>query len=228
MCMRHDITELSPKNIEEAKEIQHILRERVRIEPLMKSPALVAGVDAAFFDDEVAAAASLFAYPEMRHLQDSLYRGKATFPYVPGFLSFREGPACLEALDRLEAVPDVILIDGQGIAHPRGAGMASHLGVIMNAPTIGCAKSRLIGEFEQPGRARGDWSYLYREKGAGIPVGAVVRTRTDVRPVFVSPGHLIDIVSSVGIVLGCASGYRIPEPLRRADRLSRQITSVQR
>ncbi len=211
-------------SIAEAKEIQNLLRKRVRIEPLRKRPALVAGVDAAFLDKEVFAAASLFTYPDMRHLKDSFYQGEAAFPYIPGLLSFREGAACLGALEGLDATPDVVLIDGQGIAHPRGAGIASHIGVIMNVPAIGCAKSRLIGEFEEPGRSKGEWSYLYPE-GGGRAIGAVVRTRAGVRPVFVSPGHMIDIVSAVGIVLGCVLGYRVPEPLRRADRLSRRMAA---
>jgi deoxyribonuclease V len=222
MVTRHDIACRIPKDISEALAIQSFIRRRIRIIPLKAKPALVAGVDAAFFDGEVAAVASLFTYPEMRHVRDSAYRGQASFPYIPGFFFFREGPAVLQAVRQLKVAPDVILIDGQGIAHPRGAGIASHLGVLLDVPAIGCAKSRLFGEFDEPGRTKGDWSYLYRP-GDLSRIGAVVRTRTGVKPVFVSPGHLIDIGSAVDIVLGCISLYRIPEPLRRAHCLSRRM-----
>jgi deoxyribonuclease V len=221
MVTRRDIFWHIPKDISEAVAIQNSIGSRIRIIPLKAKPALVAGVDAAFFNGEVTAVASLFTYPEMQHVRDSVYRGKTTFPYIPGFFFFREGPAALGALRRLKITPDVILVDGQGIAHPRGAGIASHLGVILDVPVVGCAKSRLSGEFEEPGRTRGDWSYLYRSEDRS-PVGAVVRTRTGVKTVFVSPGHLIVINSAVDIVLGCVSLYRIPEPLRRAHCLSRR------
>jgi deoxyribonuclease V len=226
MVSRHDFTRHVPRDISEALTIQHCIRKRIRIIPLTTKPALVAGVDAAFFDGEVVAAASLFTYPEMQHVRDSVYRGKTSFPYIPGLFFFREGPVALRALRQLKVAPDVILIDGQGIAHPRGAGIASHLGVLLDVPAIGCAKSGLFGDFEEPGRTKGDWSYLYRE-GDQSRIGAVLRTRTGVKPVFVSPGHLIDIGSAMDIVLGCASQYRIPEPLRRAHRLAQRMGKCQ-
>jgi deoxyribonuclease V len=126
----------------------------------------------------------------------------------------------VEALCNLKIKPDLILVDGQGIAHPKGIGIASHLGVLLDIPSVGCAKSRLIGEYEEPGLKKGEWSPL---KYAGRVVGAVLRTRENVRPLFVSPGHGIDLKTSLGIVLGCAGKYRIPEPLRTADFLSKKI-----
>jgi deoxyribonuclease V len=222
MVTEHDIGLHVPRDISEAEAIQSSVGRRIRIIPLKARPELVAGVDAAFFDGEAAAVASLFTYPEMRHVGDSVYRGKTSFPYIPGFFFFREGPAALGALRQLKATPDVILVDGQGIAHPRGAGIASHLGVLLAVPAIGCAKSRLFGEFEEPGRTKGDWSYLYRPADRSR-IGAVVRTRTGIKPVFVSPGHLIDIGSAMDIVLGCTPQYRIPEPLRRAHCLSQRM-----
>jgi deoxyribonuclease V len=141
-------------------------------------------------------------------------------PYVPGMLSFREGPAVIEALGRLTRRPDVIVANAQGIAHPRGIGLASHIGVVLNIPAIGCAKQRLVGEFGEPGTEKGKWEPLrYR---AAI-VGAVLRTRDGVRPLFVSPGHLVDVNSAVGIVLSCLGRFRIPEPIRCADMLSKRI-----
>jgi deoxyribonuclease V len=222
MVTHDNIARHIPGDISEASAIQSFIRRRIRIIPLKAKPSLVAGVDAVFFDGKVAAVASLFTYPEMRHVRDSVYRGKTSFPYIPGFFFLREGPAALRALRRLKVTPDVVLIDGQGIAHPRGAGIASHLGVLLDVPAIGCAKSRLFGEFDEPGRTKGDRSYLHRP-GDLRRIGAVVRTRTGVKPVFVSPGHLIDVDSAVDIVLGCISLYRIPEPLRRAHCLSRRM-----
>ncbi len=178
---------------------------------------LVAGVDASFPDETIFAAASLYEYPKMDHVGDVVFRGREALPYIPGLFAFREGQALISVLRKLKAVPDAILVDGHGIAHPRGFGIASHIGVILGIPTIGCAKSRLVGRYEEPGQEKGSWSYLYPETPSRDPVGAVVRTRTRVKPVFVSPGNLTDIESSVEIVLNCTTEFRIPEPLRRAD-----------
>ncbi|WP_333654307.1 deoxyribonuclease V [Dissulfurispira sp.] len=213
------IKNLWPKDISRAKKIQDVLRKRVKIIPLKKTPEIIAGVDAAFAGDKVIAVATLYEYPELRYMQDAFSTEKIIFPYIPGMLSFREGHAIINAIRKLNIKPDVILFDGQGIAHPKGIGIASHIGVILDIPTIGCAKSRLVGEFRGPGATKGSWAYLYYK---GMKVGAVLRTRSSVRPVFVSPGHLIDIDSSIKIVMKCISKYRIPEPLRRADWLSKK------
>jgi len=211
---------LWPKNIASAKKIQGSLRKKVRITTLKKLPEFIAGVDAAFFDDKVVAVVTLYNYPELTHVQDVFSEGKAQFPYIPGFLSFREGKAIISSIKKLKIKPDLILFDGQGIAHPKGIGIASHIGVILDIPTIGCAKSRLVGEFEKPYAKKGSWKYLYYKDKK---VGVVLRTRDNVKPLFVSPGHLIDIKSAIEIVMRCVSGYRIPEPLRRADRISKEI-----
>jgi deoxyribonuclease V len=136
------------------------------------------------------------------------------FPYVPGLLSFREAPALLEAFAQLESVPDAVVCDGQGIAHPRRLGIAAHLGLWLNLPCLGCAKSRLTGRFEEPAPEAGSTSPLYDRKEI---IGDVVRTRDRVKPVFVSPGHLIDRAGAVRVVLAAARGYRLPEPTRLAD-----------
>lgn len=209
-----------PDNLHEARIIQTTLRGKVRIIPLRKNPRIIAGVDAAFLDNKVIGVACLYKYPEINPVKDAFAVTEIFFPYIPGFLSFREGPAIIEALNRLKTKPHVILFDGQGIAHPKGMGIAAHIGVILDIPTIGCAKSRLVGEYRQPGIKKGKTSSL---KFHGKVVGAVVRTRDNVRPVFVSPGHRIDLKSSVEIVLECVSTYRIPDPLRRADYLSKKI-----
>lgn len=209
---------LWPLNIYEAKIIQDELRKRVRILPLKKEIRIIAGVDASFISDQIIAVVSTFQYPEMKYLEDAYFVGMVKFPYMPGMLSFREGPAIISAIKKLAFKPDVILFDGHGIAHPKFIGIASHLGVILNISTIGCAKSCLVGEYKEPGLKKGEWTYLYYK---AIKVGAVVRTRDSVKPLFVSPGHKIDIESSIDIVLKSVLKYRLPEPLRRADRLSR-------
>jgi deoxyribonuclease V len=180
----------------------------------------VAGVDACFTEQEVVAVASLFSYPDLKPVRDSCAIEKIRFPYIPGLLTFREGPAVIEAIRKLRVMPDVVIVDGQGIAHPLGIGIASHIGVLLNLPSLGCAKSRLVGEYREPGAKKGDWSPLVHR---GREAGAVLRTRDHVKPVFVSPGHLIDVRSSIRIVLDCLSVFRLPEPIRRADHLSRML-----
>ncbi|HUJ18244.1 MAG TPA: endonuclease V [Nitrospirota bacterium] len=207
-----------PDTIAEARELQERHRPRVRIVPLKKDPEFVAGADAAFSEDRVFAAACLYSYPDLALIERSTATEASTFPYVPGYLLFREGKTIIAALNKLRTKPDIIIVDGQGIAHPRGIGSASHLGVLLNKPTIGCAKTRLVGEYRQPGKRKGNWSELIYE---GNKMGAVLRTRDIVRPLFVSPGHGIDLEGAIRITLGCVGIYRIPEPLRCADRLSR-------
>ncbi len=211
---------LWPEGIAEARALQRALKEKIRIVPFKKRPEYVAAADATFFGDIVFSVASLYRIPGLIHLRDASSESKAGFDYVPGFLAFREGKAIIDAIRKLRASPDVILIDGQGIAHPEGIGIASHLGVIMNIPTVGCAKTRLVGEYEEPASEKRSWTYLYY---GGKKVGAVLRTRSEVRPLFISPGHLVDIESSVEVVLKCVSGFRIPEPLRTADMLSKKM-----
>lgn len=207
-----------PADIRQAREIQIALAARVRCIPLESPIRLIAGVDASFSGDRIFAAACLYDFRSMDVVEEAVASLPLAFPYVPGFLSFREGPVVLDVLAALGRKPDLLLIDGQGIAHPRGLGLASHIGVLLGLPSIGCAKSRLVGDFREPGRGRGCRSRLHY---GGQTVGAVVRTRTGVRPLFISPGHLIDIPGSVRLVLRAAPIFRIPEPLRRADALSR-------
>jgi len=212
--------DLWPASIAEAREIQSALKKKVKITPIKKVPEFIAAADAAFSEDFIYAAASLYKLPGLAHVQDAFAIAEVRFNYMPGLLAFREGKTVINALKKLTTSPGVILIDGQGIAHPDGIGIASHIGVVLNIPTVGCAKSRLVGEFQEPGLEKGDWSYLFY---MGAKVGAVLRTRNNVRPIFVSPGHLVDIESSVEIVMSCVSGFRVPEPLRTADRLSKKM-----
>lgn len=211
---------LWPRETVKAKAVQDALKKRVKVVPFKKIPRFIAAVDASFFDNAVIAVASLFRFRELICIQDVFSIKKRVFPYIPGLLSFREGPAIIAALKKLKIRPDIVLFDGQGIAHPKGIGIASHIGVLLNIPTIGCAKSRLIGEYHEPDVVKGSSSHLIFK---GKRVGTILRTRNHVKPVFVSPGHMTDIKTSVEIVMKCTSNYRLPEPLRRADYLSKRL-----
>ena len=206
--------------IEDARKAQNFLSRKVRLSPLKKEPRYIAGVDAAFSDDLVFAAACLYLFPELALIERQFAVQQLLFPYVPGFLSFREGPAIMAALEKLAQKPDLLLVDGQGIAHPRGLGIASYLGVLLNIPAVGCAKSRLVGEHKDPGIRRGRWSRLIYE---GRAVGTVVRTKDGVRPLFVSPGHRVNTDDATRLTIACSGKHRIPEPLRCADMLSRRM-----
>lgn len=210
-----------PGSVAEARAIQEELGKKVRIRPLRGNPRLIAGLDASFTGGKsgrVRGVACLYSYPGLEPLEDAVAEMDITFPYVPGLLTFREGPALSEALAGLSRRPDLLLFDGQGIAHPSGMGIASHMGVVLGMPSVGCAKSRLAGEHREPGRKRGSRARLVL---GGRTVGAVLRTRDGVRPVYVSPGHLVSLEDSVRTVLRCARRYRLPEPIRRADRLTK-------
>lgn len=179
----------------------------------------VAGVDTAYRQNSARAAVVAVSLEDLSVIEEVVAVQAARFPYVPGLLSFREGPVILEALSHLKTAPDVLMFDGQGIAHPRRFGLASHIGLLTDMPALGCAKSRLIGEYEEPQRLRGSIALL---EDAGETIGAVLRTRTGVKPVFVSIGHRMDLDACIQIVLKSSRGYRLPEPLRRADHLSRK------
>jgi deoxyribonuclease V len=209
-----------PADYREARRIQRELRSNVKIIPLKKTPRLIAGVDAAFTGTKVIAAACLYTFPELAPVEDVHAVENIRFPYIPGLLSFREGPAIIRAVRKLSGRPDVMLFDGQGIAHPEGMGIASHIGVLLNIPAIGCAKSRLVGDYREPGHLKGRHTDLtFHNK----KIGTVLRTRENVKPLFISPGHLIDRKGAVSIVLRCLGRYRLPEPIRRADMLSKKL-----
>ncbi|MBE3145506.1 MAG: deoxyribonuclease V [Planctomycetes bacterium] len=198
--------------------LQKQLAHRVKLTPVRKPPGLVAGLDCAFSRDghKIIAAVVVLKLPDFELIETATAVRNLTFPYIPGLLSFREAPACLAAVEKLKIKPDVFIIDGQGIAHPRRFGIASHLGLFLDKPTIGCAKSHLIGDFEMPPLKKGAYSLL---KDKGETIGAVLRTRTKVRPVFVSVGNKCTLEDAIGIVLACTTKYRLPEPARLAHQL---------
>lgn len=207
----------------EAVAIQEALRGRIRLKPLAHQARLVAGADVAYSRaaQKTYAAVVVVELPSMKVVDASQAIRDVTFPYVPGLLTFREVPSLLVAFRRLRTEPDAVLFDGHGLAHPRGFGLACHAGLLLGVPSAGCAKSRLVGDHAEVGTKRGAVADLYWE---GTKVGAVLRTRKGVKPVYVSPGHLIDIESAVRLVLSTTARYRIPEPIR----LAHQMTTAMR
>jgi len=202
----------------EAVLLQKELRERVRLAPLTRPVETIAGADISFnkFSETIYAGIVVLRLPSLEVVEEVCIVSETRFPYVPGLLSFRESPAVLEAWAKLRTEPDAVMFDGQGIAHPRRVGIASHVGLIINRPTLGCAKSLLVGKYAEPARERGAWTPLLDK---GEVVGAVVRTKTNVQPIFVSPGHLIDLAGAIDLTLQSDGGYRQPEPTRRAHHL---------
>jgi deoxyribonuclease V len=209
--------DLTPR---EAVELQKSLRERVRLEAPHRAVELIAGADISFnkFEPTVYAGIVVLRLPSLEVVEEAGVISETRFPYVPGLLSFRETPSVLEAWSKLRTEPDAIVLDGQGIAHPRRFGIASHLGLLTNRPALGCAKSILVGRHEELGEERGSRAPLVDPK-RGDTVGYAVRTKRRVQPVYVSPSHLIDFDSAVELMLACDGGYRVPEPTRRAHLL---------
>jgi deoxyribonuclease V len=205
--------------VKEAEALQADLAARVVARNTFKPAAVktVAGVDVGFRGDMAQAAVVVLSFPDLEPLDFSLGEVPVTFPYVPGLLAFREGPAVLAALDKLTTWPDLFLFDAQGVAHPRRLGLAAHLGVILDHPSIGCAKSRLTGSHAEPGGQAGDWVYLYCGEQV---IGAVVRTRPGTQPLYVSVGHRVDLRTAVDLILRCTKGHRLPEPTRLAHNVA--------
>jgi deoxyribonuclease V len=207
----------SDKSIKEAIELQTRLSEKLVIRGKPHKINYIAAVDVAYTNDTNISLCVivLFSYPEIELLNIISYYRKTGFPYIPGLLYFREGPVILETFKKLETKPDIIIFDGHGIAHPRKFGLASHIGLLLNIPAIGCAKSILYGLYEEPGEKRGSRTLLYNDQHK--PIGIVLRSRENVKPVFISPGHLVGIRESAEIIVNCLTRYRIPEPLRIAN-----------
>ena len=210
---------LSP---EDAIALQHALAKSIIREDQLGEVRHVAGVDMAINENNgmARAAVVLLNYPALQIVEQHIYEEPVRMPYVPGLLSFREAPCVLGAFSRLRQLPDLVLVDGVGIAHPRRIGIASHLGLWLDLPTIGCAKSILIGSYDKNALSEeaGSWvPLLYRKE----IIGAAVRTRTRVNPMFISLGHRISLETSIRYVLACCRGYRLPEPTRQADKLSK-------
>lgn len=204
---------------QEAIALQRELAPKVEHLDRLPEIARVAGIDVGFEDEGriTRAAVAILAYPTLRPVEQAVARLPTRFPYVPGLLSFREIPAILAALAQLQAAPDILLVDGQGLAHPRRFGIACHLGLLTGLPAIGIGKTRLIGEEATPGPNKGDWTPLLHR---GETIGAVLRTRVGVKPIYVSLGHRISLATAIHITLACTPRYRLPETTRAAHRLA--------
>jgi len=205
----------------EAIEIQKKLCDQVKIEPLTKKIQLIAGCDISMnlYSTTFYGGFVVLSYPELELIDHAFVKETVTFPYIPGLLSFREIPSLLKAWEKLETKPDVIANDGIGIAHPRRIGIASHLGVLLDIPTIGCAKSVLTGVYEEPAQEPGSFSYLRDRHHPEEILGAALRTKKHVKPMFISPGHLITVDESVALIQTCVKKHRLPEPTRCAHNI---------
>ncbi|HEY0245066.1 MAG TPA: deoxyribonuclease V [Mucilaginibacter sp.] len=218
---------MSPSNYEnltpaQAIAYQHELRKQVRIEPLNKPIRIIGGADISFnkYSEVVYAGIVLFKYPELTLIGQGTAISKTKFPYISGLLAFREVPALLEAWEKLPVKPDVMVLDGQGIAHERRTGIATHFGLITDVPSIGSAKSRLAGKYEEPGYAIFDQSPMYDK---GELIGIALRSKKNCNPIYISPGHRINMEQSVEVIKNCIKGYRVPEPTRQAHLLVNKI-----
>ena len=211
----------------EARQIQLELHGQVVLLDLVSRIRWVAGADCAFDlrRGRAFAGVIVYSFPHMVEIERFSATRALTFPYVPGLLSFREAPVLLEAFAQLRHAPDVVFVDGQGYAHPRRFGIACHLGVLLGKATVGCAKSRLIGAHAEPCREAGSWAPLLH---AGETIGAVLRTRRGVKPIFVSAGHRVSLARAIELTLAVCDGYRIPRPTRDADHYVRRIKNAGR
>ena len=214
-------------NIQQAVRIQQKLRKKIILSDNLPKINRVAAVDVAFTDDLAICAVCIFEYPGLNLIQISQAKRKVTFAYVPGLLTFREGPVILQAFRRLKTKPDLVLFDGQGICHSRRMGIATHLGMVLNLPSIGCAKSHLYGVYQMPRENKGDFSYIY-ERNTNEVLGIALRTRRQVKPLFVSCGYKTSLTLAIRLILKLCPKYRIPQPLRFAHRLASDFCSSRR
>ncbi|MEN0055522.1 MAG: deoxyribonuclease V [Mucilaginibacter sp.] len=201
---------------------QHELRRQIDITPLQKPIVTIGGADISFnkYSEIVYAGIVLFSYPELKIIGEATAISKTKFPYISGLLAFREVPALLEAWDKLTVKPDLMVLDGQGIAHERRTGIATHFGLITDTPALGSAKSRLTGRYDEPGNHLFDQSPMYDK---GEMIGMALRSKKNCNPIYISPGHRISMEQSVEVIKNCIRGYRIPEPTRQAHLLVNKI-----
>ena len=206
----------------EAILIQEVLKDKIILKKDFSELKTIGGGDVAYSKNgnQLFGAIAVLSFPDMEVLDTATADGKIAFPYTPGLLSFREGPILIKTFQRLKIKPDVMLFDGQGIAHPRRMGLASHMGLWLDLPSIGCAKTPLLKEFINPGPSKGSFEWIRQE---GRKVGAVLRTKEKLKALFVSPGHRVDLLMSIRLALESCRGFRIPEPLRQAHQTSRSM-----
>lgn len=214
-----DYEKLTPA---EAISYQNELRQHINIKPLDKPIRTIGGADISFnkYEETVYAGIVVFSYPDMKMIAQSTAISRTSFPYISGLLAFREVPALLEAWQKLKTKPDVMVLDGQGIAHERRLGIATHFGLVTGIPTLGCAKSRLAGTYDEPANTVLAQSKMYNQ---GEQVGVALRSKINCKPLFISPGNLVSMEQSVEIITNCMGKHRIPEPTRQAHLLVNQI-----
>jgi deoxyribonuclease V len=206
-----------PALVRSLTEQQQALRQRVRAEPLAHEPQLIAGCDSSFpTPDTILSVFVVLEFPSLALVEKVYNYGPVTMPYVPGFLSFREAPNVIQAFAKLTHKPDIIMVDGHGIAHPRRVGIGAHLGVLLDMPTFGVAKQKLTGTYQEPGPTKGSLTPLLDAK-TGELIGEVLRSKDNILPLFVSPGHRCDQATATRLTLACLRGYKLPEPTRLAD-----------
>lgn len=219
-----DFRKLHPWNLtpRQAVALQNRLRSRLELVPPRGPLRRIAGADISYerFSDLAHAAFVVLELPDLKIIARSHATARMTFPYVPGLLTFREAPALLNAWSRLALEPDVVMFDGMGIAHPRRMGIAAHLGLLLDKPAIGCGKSRLFGAHDEPGMRAGSWKPL---RDGGETIGAVLRTRDGINPIYVSPGHHMDLKTAIQLTMACVGRYRIPEPTRQAHLYANEL-----
>lgn len=216
-----------PKSVKEATTIQRNLANKLSFQDEIEHTVYIAGVDVSYSKSGGIGfgVVALFRFPELQLIEYHSSAGVVNFPYIPGYLSFREIPLILPLFRKLQKQPGIVLVDGQGIAHPRSLGIASHLGILLNLPTIGCAKTLLVGEYHDPPNDKGAYSWLiYRRR----IVGAVLRSKKNVRPIIVSPGYKVSLPTAVKIVTRCITNYRLPEPIRITDQLTKNFRTTYR
>ncbi|KAA9332053.1 deoxyribonuclease V [Hymenobacter busanensis] len=212
-----------PALVRELTATQNEMRQRVRLEPLPGLPKLIAGLDSSFpTPDTILSVIVVLTFPGLELVEKVYNYGPVDLPYVPGFLSFREAPNLLLAYEKLTTQPDVLMVDGHGIAHPRRMGIGAHIGVLLDKPSLGVAKEKLTGDYQEPAEAQGSRSPLL-DKKTGELIGEVLRSKERVKPLFVSPGHRLDQATATTLALRCLRGYKLPEPTRLADHWAEQF-----
>jgi deoxyribonuclease V len=206
--------------IAQLREKQIQLRNQIKIQPLTSPIKTIAGCDSAFIGDYIFSVFVIFSFPDLKEIELQYHHSKVEMPYIPGFLAFREIPNLLLAYQKLQHKPDIIMVDGHGIMHPRRLGIATHLGITLNVPTFGVAKKKLVGTYEVPAETKGSFSYLYHQKEQ---LGIVLRSKDKVKPIFISPGHLCDVETAHTLTLQTLRKHKLPEPTRIADLYSKTL-----
>lgn len=208
------------KDVESTKRLQEILARKIILNDGFEKINLIGGVDTSYSEkeDKILGVIVVLDFRTLNIVEISFAFSNEIFPYIPTFLSFREGLVIINAWEKIKNKPDLMIVDGQGYAHPRNLGIASHIGVVLNIPTIGCAKKPLVGKFKEPGLNKGDWEPMYYNDRK---VGIVLRTKYNTKPLFISPGHKVSFETAIDIILKTSIGYRFPEPIRLAHHYSK-------